>query len=124
MAECHDEAPLLVRDMAEELEVPRNYLSKILHRLAQAGLLTSTRGRGGGFALARSPRDVALREVIECVEPSEAVEARCLLGRDECSDVDPCSAHGHWCLIRGRLEEFFSETTLADLARNGANAPC
>jgi Rrf2 family iron-sulfur cluster assembly transcriptional regulator len=118
IAERGSEGPMLVRDMAEDLEVPRNYLSKILHRLAQAGLLTSTRGRGGGFKLGRPSDQVTLREVIECVEPNDGSESRCLLGRAVCSHVDPCAAHGKWGLIRDQLDGFFSETTLADLARD------
>ena len=40
-------------DVAENLDVPANYLSKILHTLARSGLLISERGPRGGFRLAR-----------------------------------------------------------------------
>ena len=43
--------PTNVDLIAERLGVPRNYLSKTLHRLAREGVLTSTRGQGGGFRL-------------------------------------------------------------------------
>lgn len=103
--------------MAETLDVPRNYLSKVLHRLAQAGLLTSTRGRAGGFKLNRAPDLVTLGEVMACLEPADANEGRCLLGRAECSDEDPCTAHEQWCALRAQVDRFFEHTTLADLAR-------
>ena len=117
LAERYEDAPLSVRDMADDLEVPRNYLSKTLHRLVQAGVLTSTRGPGGGFGLRLTPDEVALKDVVEAVEPPEGSESRCLLGRARCSEEDPCAAHGRWCGIRDQLETFFGETTLADLAR-------
>lgn len=116
IAERQEEAPLSVQDLARELDIPRNYLSKTLHRLAQAGVLTSTRGPGGGFRLNRPPEEVALQEVVAGVEPVEAAEARCLLGRVRCSEDDPCAAHGRWCAVREQVEAFFGETTLADLA--------
>ena len=109
-----------VKEMAEALEVPRNYLSKILHRMAQMGLLTSTRGRGGGFTLSRAPDMVTLGEVIACLEPADATETRCLLGRPECSDDHPCTAHRRWCVLRGEVDHFFNATTLADLVRDSA----
>ena len=110
-------SPMPVKEMAESLDIPRNYLSKILHRMAQVGLLTSTRGRGGGFRLSRAPDLVTLGEVIACLEPADANEGRCLLGRPECSDEDPCTAHQRWCTLRIEIDRFFEQTTLADLLR-------
>lgn len=117
IAERNPGSPLPVKEMAEALDVPRNYLSKILHRMAQVGLLTSTRGRGGGFLLSRAPGLVTLGEVIACLEPADAHESRCLLGRPECSDEDPCTAHQRWCALRSQRDAFFANTTLEDLVR-------
>lgn len=118
IAEREGISPMPVKGMAEALDVPRNYLSKILHRMAQVGLLTSTRGRGGGFRLSRAPDLVTLGEVIACLEPADANEGRCLLGRPDCSDEDPCAAHGQWCALRAEIDRFFDNTTLEDLVRN------
>ncbi len=117
IAEQGDPSPARVEDLAQALDVPRNYLSKILHRMAQAGLLNSTRGRGGGFWLPRDPGTVTLIEVIQCLEPTHAFDVQCLLGRPDCSDADPCTAHGRWCAVRDEISRFFTETTLAELAR-------
>lgn len=51
--------------IAEALAIPRNYLSKILYALAQAGVLDSTRGPRGGFRLGMKPGDISLARVIE-----------------------------------------------------------
>ncbi|HSH75920.1 MAG TPA: Rrf2 family transcriptional regulator, partial [Longimicrobiales bacterium] len=53
LAEQEPGGRMRVDDIAAELDVPRNYLSKILHTLAREGLLSSSRGPGGGFELAR-----------------------------------------------------------------------
>ncbi|HPG26725.1 MAG: RrF2 family transcriptional regulator [Spirochaetaceae bacterium] len=116
MAECEDGAHrATVGDIASALGVPRNYLSKILHQLAKRGILTSTRGPGGGFRLATPPEQIRLIEIIETVEPRPAAR-ECLLGRPVCSDTTPCSAHDRWREVNDAMTRFLEETTLADLA--------
>ena len=56
LAELGGSVPVRVGDIATALGVPRNYLSKTMHILAREGILVSTRGPRGGFALAGFPR--------------------------------------------------------------------
>jgi Rrf2 family protein len=109
------DAQMRVDDIAQALSVPRNYLSKILHELGRAGVLTSSRGPHGGFRLAKPAESLYLAEVVSRFDPLES-NPTCLLGREGgCSDEDPCAAHGRWREISARLVSFFRETTLADL---------
>jgi len=112
----HADGPVRVGDMAHALKVPQNYLSKTMHQLARAGVLTSVRGKHGGFQLARPPGAIRLLEV---VEPFEAITNRrtCVLGRSVCSDAAPCRAHERWKEVTRATTAFFSGTTLADLLR-------
>ena len=101
-------------ELAEALDLPPNFLSKLLNRLRQEGVLESRRGPQGGFRLARPADEVTLAEV---VEPFDDVvrDRQCLLGRPECRDDSPCAAHERWKELAGRVERFFRETTLEDL---------
>ncbi len=117
LAERPNDHPVRVDDIASALDVPRNYLSKILHVLARRGLLRSARGPGGGFSLARSPGRTTLLEVAGHFDDMN--RERCLLGRPECKDDDPCPAHGQWKDVAAALHAFFRKTTIADLARRG-----
>ena len=81
LAEGGTDAPMRVDDIAEALSVPRNYLSKILHELGRAGVLTSSRGPGGGFRLATSPTQLALADVVGRFDPLDEAPS-CLLGRE------------------------------------------
>jgi Rrf2 family iron-sulfur cluster assembly transcriptional regulator len=117
LGESTSVGPVRVDDIAERLDVPRNYLSKILHVLAKGGVLTSTRGPGGGFRLARHAEDLKLSEIVGHFDDLPG-ESGCLLGRDECSDDDPCAAHDHWKDVSGSVRRFFTETSLADLLRD------
>lgn len=112
----HQEAPVALRaaDLAAQLGIPANYLSKILHQLARDGVLESQRGKAGGFRLARPAARIRLAEV---VRPFDEIDTRrtCLLGRAVCSDAAPCQAHARWKAIGTSLAEFFGHTTLAEM---------
>ncbi len=101
-----------VDTIAASLDVPRNYLSKVMHALARAGVLISTRGPRGGFALAHPPEQITLAQVIE---PFDPIEDRCLLMRRACSDIEPCVAHHHWREVALQFRSFFRSTTVADI---------
>lgn len=118
LAGHEDEALVPVDRISADLDLPRNYLSKILHALAKRGLLTSTRGPHGGFALAVPADELSLLAVIE---PFDAMEERrqCLLGRSRCSDQAPCPAHARWKDVAERVGTFFRETTVEDLLAEG-----
>ncbi len=59
------ETPILSATIAEDVRIPKNFLSKILHRMAQAGLIRSVRGKGGGFVLEKNPWEIRVRDVLD-----------------------------------------------------------
>ncbi len=84
--------------------------------LAEEGLLESSKGRGGGFRLARPPEAISLYELLE---PLEHVSrwTGCFLGRGSCSQDSPCPVHPRWGKVRDAYLAFFKGTTLAELIR-------
>ena len=108
-------------ELATALHLPRNYLSKTLHRLTRERILASARGKGGGFRLAIDPARLTLLQVIE---PFDAISAerRCLLGRPACDDRHPCPAHHRWKAVSTRVADFFRGTTVAELMKNPSSA--
>jgi Rrf2 family protein len=59
---------LATRDLAELHGVPKEYLSKALQSLSQAGIVASTLGPSGGYRLARPPGRVSFLDIVEAVE--------------------------------------------------------
>jgi Rrf2 family protein len=114
LASAEEGAPIRVESIADRLEVPRNYLSKVMHVLARSGTLKSLRGPHGGFSLARPATEITLAEVID---PFDPLEDRCLLMRRRCSDSDPCIAHHRWREVAMQMRAFFRTTTVDDLLR-------
>jgi Rrf2 family protein len=119
LADHRDDGPLGADELANVLGVPRNYLSKTLHRLTRERILASARGKGGGFRLAADPRRLTLLRV---VEPFDAISAerRCLLGRPACDDRHPCPAHHRWKAVSTQVAAFFRQTTVADVVARSA----
>jgi len=117
------EAPSRAKDLAAELGVPANYLSKILHQLASAGVLISRRGRQGGFLLAEPASRLRLARVVEPFEELAQYRA-CLMGRPTCSARGACAAHHEWKPIAAAVLRFLQRTSVAQLAqRGGATVP-
>ena len=58
-----------IEDLARDESVPANYLVRILNDLREAGVLESKRGTHGGYALARAPEDISLRDIADAIEP-------------------------------------------------------
>ena len=60
-------------DMAAEFEISRHHLIKVVRNLADEGFVTTRRGGGGGFQLARSPESITLGEVVRALEKRHAL---------------------------------------------------
>ena len=68
LATHQDAGPSLGRTIAEEEQIPRQFLSKILHSLRNAGLVKSTMGPGGGYELSRPAKKIMVEDVVEAIE--------------------------------------------------------
>ena len=66
-----DSAPLHIREISEAHEIPERYLVQILLQLKVAGIVSSTRGAGGGYRLARDASSISLGEVLSAVDAPE-----------------------------------------------------
>jgi Rrf2 family iron-sulfur cluster assembly transcriptional regulator len=116
LAEAGDNGPIRVEDLSEQLDVPRNYLSKILHSLARSRILDSTRGPGGGFRLKVRAGSLTLADVVRNFDDLPE-ESGCILGQAVCSDHNPCAAHLRWRSVSLAVTDFLNSTTIADLSR-------
>lgn len=114
LVDHRDEEPILSRTVGTAIDIPGNYLSKLMHALGTAGLLSAERGRGGGYRFAREPSAIRLIDVVELFQNTSQF-SRCLLGRPQCSDANPCQIHNRWKPVSEALARFLHNTTVADL---------
>jgi Rrf2 family protein len=112
---------LTVKTVAAAQALPGTFLAKTFGRLARYGLLRSHRGRRRGYELARNPREITIREILEGIEGFDLF-ARCIFWGNGCADERPCMLHETWKVIRPQVKEALSEMTLADCAA-GRSSP-
>jgi Rrf2 family protein len=100
--------------IAAAMDVPPEHASKILQALTSAGLLTSLRGRSGGYGLARRLSDVSVLDVLEALEPpvhDHGLQARpCPM-----APLERCQAHEGLVNVLNRLHGVLREQTLASV---------
>jgi Rrf2 family protein len=95
--------------IANNQVVPMRFLLKIMPSLIKAGIVRSQRGVGGGYALARQPRDITLLDVLEAIEGPIYLN-RCLMDDDLCSKQGPpdCLIHQALGKIQQELGKAFA----------------
>jgi Rrf2 family protein len=98
----------------EALDIPYKYLGRIMTDLAKTGFLKVTRGKFGGYILAKAPADVRLAHILNAFEGEDLFE-RCMLGYKDCSPANPCELHKHYLPIRNTMKLKFNKLSLKDV---------
>ncbi len=110
--------PIQVRVISERQEVPVRYREQIFQKLRRADLVTSKRGPGGGYMLARPASAISLREVVEGVE---GPLARLALGGAAAAATKTAFGPDFlWPDLAERFGRVLEETTLEALCRRAA----
>jgi Rrf2 family protein len=114
LASISPESVVPFREIARQMLVPEDFLAKILKTLVDHGLVRSTRGPHGGYALARPAADVSFLEVIEAVEGPIALNV--CLDDEGCSKSSACTMASVWKRGQEQMLEVYRAAKLADLA--------
>lgn len=112
---------MLITQLSEEELIPKKFLEQILLSLKTLGFVSSKKGKGGGYQLARPPGEVTLASVIRMMEgplaplpcASETRFRKC----DECIDVETCGTRLVMREVRDAMAEILERTTLASVIR-------
>jgi len=117
LARQYGNGPVALTAVAQEASVPAAYLEQLMGVLRRAGLVSSTRGAHGGYALARGPEAITTGEVYRVLEgpvaPMECVSE--VEPDDLCPLIDGCATRVVWLKVRDNIVEALDSTTLADL---------
>lgn len=124
---ARSEATLVPHEqIAREVGLPANYLSKILNQLRKSGIVESRKGWGGGSRLLPGAAERPLVDVVRVFEGDRPTGIpSCIFGLPECGDGNPCPLHDHWTGIRDSFQKLLHTTTIGDLKRrtvDGAQA--
>ncbi|GEO82041.1 RrF2 family transcriptional regulator [Pararhodospirillum oryzae] len=110
-------------EIAQAFGISRHHLSKIISTLAEAGIVATRRGSGGGFHLARPAESISVGEVARLLEGRQALVECFEPGGGACTLMPGCRLKGR---LAAAQEAFFREldgTTLAECAYPPLPAP-
>ena len=108
-------APVSLADIASRQGISLSYLEQLFAKLRRSGLVVSTRGPGGGYALGRPAGLIPVGDVIAAVE--EHTDATLCGGSGNCAGQGPCLTHRLWTELTGQIHEFMAGITLGDIMR-------
>lgn len=119
LAESGGRDPVLVSTVATRDALPKKFLEAILLELKRHGLVDSKKGKGGGYFLRRSPKEITFGDVIRALDGplaavpcvSETAYARCV----ECVDEPSCGVRLAMKEVRDATARILDRTTLADV---------
>jgi len=98
--------------------ISEKYLSLIVIPLRGAGLVNSTRGVHGGYALARDPSQITIKEIVDTMEGDSPI-VDCVRNASACSRVSICVSRDIWTILEDKIAETLRAITLDQLIRMG-----
>ena len=101
-------------EIAHRQEISLSYLEQLFARLRRKGLVTSARGPGGGYRLAKSAEETWIADIIHAVdEPLRAT--RCSQSKGCMTKGERCLTHDLWEDLGQRIEDYLASVSLADV---------
>ncbi len=116
LAENQDKNNIMVSKIADDYDIPRHFLAKLVQSLAKHHLIKSTRGRNGGIQLNKPARDIRIIDIVYAIDGPPPEVDMCVIGLDECSDDVPCPLHDRWKLIKEDIRTLLGHENLEHLA--------
>ena len=103
--------------IAEDRQISKPLVAKVLTILSQAGLVGGSPGPGGGYFLIKEPSEIKLIEIVRLFEKVED-DTRCPFGTHWCGHGDPCPLHDDIVALNESTKRFLSETGLDVFHKN------
>lgn len=110
---CAD-GPVTLAGIADRQRISLSYLEQLFGKLRRRELVSSVRGPGGGYCLAKPLEGVSVADIIHAVD--ESLDATNCGGKGNCAeDQRPCMTHELWTSLNEKMFDYLSSVTLAEL---------
>jgi Rrf2 family protein len=120
LAEKGKEKPVLIAEISKKKKIPLKFLENILLDLKKAGILESKKGKGGGYLLAKNPKDIQLATIMRLLDgPISLVSCVSLYFYEKCKNCDEktCGLHDVMAQVRDVNLKILERKTIADISR-------
>jgi len=108
--------PVTLAAISERQHISLSYLEQLFGKLRRASLVSSVRGPGGGYNLARDMAKVSVADIILAVD--EPIDATQCGGKENCHDEQKCLTHDLWAALNDRIFSYLESVSLRDLVDN------
>jgi len=98
-------------EIAKKLNIPKEFVSKILQSLTESGIIDSKKGKAGGFLLAKDPSRIRLIDIVGAIDGLDMFN-NCVLGFPHCSPENPCPLHSKWGELRTLTYKMLTDETI------------
>lgn len=102
------------KQIAQERNLPVAFVKKLLQRLCHAGLVKASVGKQGGYALARAPEKISIRELLQALE-GDLAPVSWLAPDHTCDLADGCTTQRIWARIDQKIQEALESISLKDI---------
>ncbi|MEW6666478.1 MAG: Rrf2 family transcriptional regulator [Thermodesulfobacteriota bacterium] len=116
LARQYGQGPVYLREIAKREDISEKYLSQIIIPLRGGGLVHSTRGAHGGYALAKAPAAITLREIVEPLEGGNHL-VDCVKHPSVCPRMPTCAARDIWAMVGKKISEALDSVNLEQLVQ-------
>ncbi|MBP8640138.1 MAG: Rrf2 family transcriptional regulator [Oscillospiraceae bacterium] len=116
LAQQSPEAFIPLKEISERQEISEKYSEMIIGLLAKAGLVYSSRGKGGGYKLVKPPDKCSVGSVLKATEGSLAPVTCLEHSENICPNAGACKTLPMWTELERRIEEYLESVSVADLA--------
>ncbi|MCK9554448.1 Rrf2 family transcriptional regulator [bacterium] len=106
--------PVLLKDIARREDISEKYLSNIIIPLKGCGMVSSSRGAHGGYALAKAPDKVKIKDIIEILE-GDLCLVECVKNPGICKRSPFCLSRDIWVDVKEKMDDVLNAVTLKDL---------
>jgi Rrf2 family protein len=114
---CRKDDVISVSDLVEKLGIPKPFLRKLLQMLQKEGLLESYKGKGGGFVLKATARDISLFDLIEIFQGPVQINEH-IFKKEKCSHLNTCKIKKRIDVAQEHLIEELKSINIAQLIKD------
>ena len=108
-----NEGPVTLAEISERQRISLSYLEQLFGKLRRRALVSSVRGPGGGYTLARKAEELSVADIIRAVD--EPIDATQCGGKENCHEDRKCLTHDLWASLNDKIFEYLNGVTLGQL---------